>query len=213
LTHARARLFAPRIWSNARTGVTDKGSLRRKIAVPCHQFISPFNAPSLMALIDWRDDPRAARTDPRLHPDQARWHAREPRLKLAAPPLLTQNDCCAPAHPVAFGEKQTSNGERNHSCHRQRACIATHHLSHKCDYVTFALDHKRVKRLTPLRHRITFATRRAWRRYPAPGFGAAVRTEQSYSQTASRLGALGCTPGPDALVGTRRPGARMCAAE
>jgi hypothetical protein len=31
-----------------------------------------FNAPSLMALIDWRDDPRAARTDPRLHPDQAR---------------------------------------------------------------------------------------------------------------------------------------------
>jgi len=34
-----------------------------------------------MALIDWRDDPRAARTDPRLHPDQARSHAREPRLK------------------------------------------------------------------------------------------------------------------------------------
>ena len=27
-------------------------------------------------------------------------------------------------------------------------CIATHHLSRKCDYVTFALGHKRVKRLT-----------------------------------------------------------------
>jgi len=36
-------------------------------------------------------------------------------------------------------------------------CIATHHLSRKCDYVTFALGHKRVKRLTLQRHRI-FAT-------------------------------------------------------
>jgi hypothetical protein len=57
-----------------------------------------FQRASLMALIDWRDDPwAAARTDPRIDPDQAPCHARKPRLKLAAPPLLMQNNCCAPA--------------------------------------------------------------------------------------------------------------------
>jgi hypothetical protein len=59
-----------------------------------------------MALIGCsRDDPRAARTDPRLHPDQARWQVRKPRLKLAAPPLLTQNDRFAPA-PSRWGVRR-----------------------------------------------------------------------------------------------------------
>jgi len=65
-----------------------------------------------MALIDWRDDPRAARTDPRLHSDQAWWHAREPRLKSRAPTWSTSTKRVRSGPNLASaGDKQSQGNE------------------------------------------------------------------------------------------------------
>src|SRR5581483_691562 len=70
-----------------------KKTAARRIAVvtsmtssrPFDQSISPFNL--LHHGTDWllSGDPRAARTDPCLHPDQAQWHIREAHLLWLAP--------------------------------------------------------------------------------------------------------------------------------